>query len=121
MEVEAFRAEVQQNQRAVGIANGTERNMTVPSALTRDQLTRVPGMSYPYARRLYNMFDDQEFLYTQGVSSAAIPFLSDLESQGEITSDIENEIKAQIERANAGHTIDSQWNENTLRFFDHWQ
>jgi len=121
MEVEAFRAQVEQNQQAVGIVNGTERNMTVPSALTRDQLTRVPGMSYPYARRLYKMFDEQGFLYANGVSSGALPFLSDLEDQGEITNEIVNEVKGQIERANAEHAVDSQWNDNTLRFFDHWQ
>ena len=121
MEVEAFRAQIELNQQAVGIAHGTQRNMTVPSALTRDQLTRVPGMSYPYARMLYNMLDDQGFLHRHGVSSAVMPFLSNLEERGEITVDIETEIKGQIERANAEHAVDSQWNKRTLRFFDYWQ
>ena len=120
-EVEAFRAQVEINQNAVGIFHGTKRNMTLPSPLTRDQLTRVPGMSYPYARMLYDMFDDLGFLHANGVSQAAVGFINDMESQGEISDEIAAEIKGQVERSNAGHTVDSQWNRNTLRFFDHWQ
>ena len=120
-EVEAFRAQVEQNQQAAGIANGTERNMSVPSALTRDQLTRVPGMSYPYARRLYKMLDDGGYLRPNGVLISVRNLLEDLLNQGDLTPEIHGDLQAQVERANAGHSVDSQWNDYTLRFFDHWR
>jgi len=60
-------------------------------------------------------------LRPNGVLISVRNFLEDLLNHGDLTPEINGDHQAQVERANAGHSVDSQWNDYTLRFFDHWR
>ena len=120
-EVEAFRAAVQANQQAAGINNGTARNMTERSALRVDQLTRAPGISYAYARSLHRDMTANGLLSPQGPAPATTQYIIQLRMAGEIDMSLATELIGQVERANGGHSVDSQWHEETLNFFENWQ